>query len=356
MKYGVSMLVIAALAMPGAALAQDAAMVKMKKGEQYGQYLTDSQGRALYMFSADKQGKGGTEAEINCATDCLKAWPPHYSAETPKAGEGVDEAKLGRVEHEGRQIVTYNGWPLYYFAKDQGSDKPTGQDIESYGGEWYLVTPDGMKVHEAKAGGADKSAAASDSPQKSATKDGQNEAAASPQNGQGDPAIDVAVIALADWEYDNIYRSGWSAEQLLEEADVYGPGGEEIGSVENLILNRDGKIISLIAEVGSIWDIGDTHVNVPWDKVKIGEKGRVTIPVTEDTVAQYSLYAEGFLSKQEAKTITKVDDEVFVMRPWKATELMGDYARLNDGRNYGYISDLIFNEMVRSPLSSRPRM
>jgi hypothetical protein len=42
-------------------------------------------------------------------------------------------------------------WPLYHFAKDFGREA-TGQDVEDFGGEWYLVTPQGEKVGHRKEG------------------------------------------------------------------------------------------------------------------------------------------------------------------------------------------------------------
>jgi hypothetical protein len=44
--------------------------------------------------------------------------------------------------------VTYNGWPLYYFASDVEPGHTRGHDIEGYGTEWYLVTPEGEKAGE----------------------------------------------------------------------------------------------------------------------------------------------------------------------------------------------------------------
>jgi len=47
----------------------------------------------------------------------------------------------------GAESCDYHGWPLYYFTRDEDADAPQGQDVESFGGEWYLITPDGEKVH-----------------------------------------------------------------------------------------------------------------------------------------------------------------------------------------------------------------
>src|SRR5687768_13734134 len=44
------------LSLPGLAFAQDAPTVKVAESQEYGQYLTDADGRALYLFESDTQG------------------------------------------------------------------------------------------------------------------------------------------------------------------------------------------------------------------------------------------------------------------------------------------------------------
>jgi predicted lipoprotein with Yx(FWY)xxD motif len=44
--------------------------------------------------------------------------------------------------------VVYNQHPLYYFVKDQGPGQTAGQDVHGFGGEWYLLTPEGEKLEE----------------------------------------------------------------------------------------------------------------------------------------------------------------------------------------------------------------
>lgn len=72
---------------------------------------------------------------------------PYTTTSDPAAGEGVDTSRLGTIEREGdiRQ-VTYAGWPLYYFNGDDRPGDALGQDVEHFGGEWYLITPEGEKV------------------------------------------------------------------------------------------------------------------------------------------------------------------------------------------------------------------
>ena len=134
----------ALLALP--ALAQDMATVQVEDSTEYGQYLTDGEDRTLYLFTADTQGQGEAQAQVSCEGECLDAWPPYYTDGEPQAGDMADASLLGTIEHDGKMMVTYNGWPLYYFARDTGPGDATGQEIESFGGEWYLVRPDGTKV------------------------------------------------------------------------------------------------------------------------------------------------------------------------------------------------------------------
>jgi predicted lipoprotein with Yx(FWY)xxD motif len=134
-------------ALPLAAAAQNAATVAVDEGGGFGPHLVDGDGRPLYLFTTDTQGEGDDMAEISCGGECLDAWPLFTTEGEPMAGEGAETQLLGTVMHEGEMVVTYNGWPLYYFVQDQGADAPQGQDIQSFGGEWYLVTPEGTELH-----------------------------------------------------------------------------------------------------------------------------------------------------------------------------------------------------------------
>ena len=131
-------------------LAQEGAGLAVGESEQFGQYLTDAAGRPVVLFTADTQGAEGQDPAIACEGECAEAWPPVTSSGMPELGDEVDQSLVGTFQDGEAQVVTYNGWPLYYFARDAGADAPQGQDVESFGGEWYLVTPAGEKVEEAE--------------------------------------------------------------------------------------------------------------------------------------------------------------------------------------------------------------
>lgn len=156
-------------------------------------------------------------------------------------------------------------------------------------------------------------------------------------------ALAQEAYSLENWDHRQAYN-GWSAEQLMDEADVYGQGGEEIGTVENLLINEQGQLVAMIAQVGGIWDIGDTHVAVPWEKVSFSD-GRVMIPVTQDNVEEFSLFDDEFFTQVDADSLQTVDDDLETGRNiWKATNLINDYAVLESGAGVGYVSDLIISD------------
>ena len=85
-------------------------------------FLADGQGRALYLFEADK----GTTS--TCTGACAAAWPPVTASAMPMAGGGVSQSLLGTTKRaDGTEQITYNGHPLYYFAADTGAGMVKGQ-------------------------------------------------------------------------------------------------------------------------------------------------------------------------------------------------------------------------------------
>lgn len=153
------------------------------------------------------------------------------------------------------------------------------------------------------------------------------------------------IIAIEEWNYEALYDNGGLQADNLMDTEVFGPEGEEIGSVENIVLDGDNQIVGIIAQVGGVWDIGDTHVAVPWNEVTVTDDG-VRIPVTEETAEDYGLFGpESFLSKQDLQQTLQVSDEVVAGdRTWKITDLLDDYVSLEGGEGYGYVEDVIFSD------------
>lgn len=106
-----------------------------------GKFLADGQGRALYLFEADK----GTSS--TCTGACAAAWPPVTASAMPTAGGGVSQSLLGTTKRaDGTEQVTYNGHPLYYFAADTGAGMVKGQGSKEFGAGWYVLNAKGSKI------------------------------------------------------------------------------------------------------------------------------------------------------------------------------------------------------------------
>lgn len=112
-----------------------------------GQILVDRNGRTLYLFEADKNGKS------SCSGACATTWPP-VTAASASGGDGLDDGALGTTTRaDGTPQVTYHGHPLYYYAGDgkaPGSTK--GENLNTFGGEWYVVDASGKGVEPDSSG------------------------------------------------------------------------------------------------------------------------------------------------------------------------------------------------------------
>jgi predicted lipoprotein with Yx(FWY)xxD motif len=108
-----------------------------------GTYLTDSKGRALYLFASD------SSTMSSCNASCLSLWPALTTHGTPH-GTGGATAKLGTIKGtNGATQVTYNGHPLYYFTGDSGAGQTKGEGLNDFGAKWWLVTPSGKQLTSA---------------------------------------------------------------------------------------------------------------------------------------------------------------------------------------------------------------
>ena len=106
-----------------------------------GKFLVDGQGRALYLFEADKS------TTSTCTGACAAAWPPVIASAMPMAGGGVSQSLLGTTKRaDGTEQVTYNGHPLYYFAADTGAGMVKGQGSKEFGAGWYVLNAKGSKI------------------------------------------------------------------------------------------------------------------------------------------------------------------------------------------------------------------
>jgi predicted lipoprotein with Yx(FWY)xxD motif len=108
-----------------------------------GRYLTDANGRALYMFERDTKNTSA----CNVADGCAVAWPP-FSIATPTSTDASVQAGMLDVitRADARTQATYDGMPLYYYEDDKKPGDIEGQGKLEFGGLWYLVSPSGQEI------------------------------------------------------------------------------------------------------------------------------------------------------------------------------------------------------------------
>jgi sporulation protein YlmC with PRC-barrel domain len=136
-------------------------------------------------------------------------------------------------------------------------------------------------------------------------------------------------IDITSWNQADLY-DGWTVEQLYD-TEVRGSENDEIGEIENLVINPDGEVTKVIIESGGFLDIGDTHFAVNWEDLEFGPAMEwVEVPVDEDNLEEFSLFDGG--------------DEVETgPRAWRASELINDYVALEDNRRYGIVQDIVIS-------------
>jgi predicted lipoprotein with Yx(FWY)xxD motif len=108
---------------------------------RFGKILFAGNGRVLYAFTRDRRN-----GPSRCYGDCATAWPVYFAKGALKAGTGVKQPLLGTVtRRDGRRQVTYNGWPLYYYAHEKAGEVKC-QNVVTHGGTWLVVRPSGALV------------------------------------------------------------------------------------------------------------------------------------------------------------------------------------------------------------------
>jgi predicted lipoprotein with Yx(FWY)xxD motif len=116
------------------------ATVAIANNADLGPTLVGPTGMTVYIFTNDEPGVS------NCSGDCLTNWPALTveSAEALVAGVNV-HGELGTITRadDGTMQVTYNGWPLYYFAQDAARGDATG---EGAGERWFTLAPETLVI------------------------------------------------------------------------------------------------------------------------------------------------------------------------------------------------------------------
>jgi hypothetical protein len=82
----------------------------------------------------------------------------------------------------------------------------------------------------------------------------------------------------------------------MDAFDVNSDGVNQIGEIEDVVLDRQGQMVGLVAEVGGFLDIGDKHVVVPVEDLRL-------VPI-DDRTYQYVTR----LSEEQLEELPGVDE------------------------------------------------
>lgn len=85
----------------------------------------------LYTYAKD------TADTSNCTGACASNWPPFTVTADPVAGAGITGKLATTTRTDGTKQLTWNGKPLYFYAKDTKPGDTLGQNV---GQVWFVVT------------------------------------------------------------------------------------------------------------------------------------------------------------------------------------------------------------------------
>ena len=90
----------------------------------------------------------------------------------------------------------------------------------------------------------------------------------------GNPNLAIATVKL---------ENGTRAGKIIG-SKVYADGNTEIGSIDDLIMTADNKIVMAVVAVGGVLGVGSKLVAIPYDQIKF-DGGKTTLPgMTKDTL------------------------------------------------------------------------
>lgn len=117
-----------------------------------GSVLVDASGRTVYELSS------ASVKNLPCtaSTGCTSVWTPlplPSGTSSATATGGAISSLLSTTSVGAATYPIYNGWVLYEFTGDSGSDQANGQGISSFGGTWHAVSASGTPVATASSTG-----------------------------------------------------------------------------------------------------------------------------------------------------------------------------------------------------------
>ncbi|WP_158668250.1 PRC-barrel domain-containing protein [Bradyrhizobium guangdongense] len=131
-------------------------------------------------------------------------------------------------------------------------------------------------------------------------------------------------------QFANTVYSGYRASRLLGSA-VFSLKGEYMGAVRNVVMADDGQIMSLLVEGFRTKDEPEFISRIPFKRVlRPLHEGAIVAEFSDLRSREYGLFVDPGQAQDEP-------------HEFSISKVIGDYARLQAGQGYGYVSDLVFD-------------
>jgi len=113
----------------------------------------------------------------------------------------------------------------------------------------------------------------------------------------------------------------------LKGMNVETPSGDKLGDIKEVALDPSGRVNFVVVSVGGFLGIGDRHVAVPWEAVKMtreskSEKVKLVMNITKDRLEkapQYTLGREHWNEMSDPAFVTRVYDFYNVRPYWSSS-------------------------------------
>jgi sporulation protein YlmC with PRC-barrel domain len=94
------------------------------------------------------------------------------------------------------------------------------------------------------------------------------------------------------------YTGNWRASKVVG-LSVYNEGNESLGTINDLLTDKSGKIVAVVVGVGGFLGVGERYVAIPFEKVKF-----VNEPVATNTASSGSGSGAGGASSTKSSSST----------------------------------------------------
>jgi sporulation protein YlmC with PRC-barrel domain len=123
------------------------------------------------------------------------------------------------------------------------------------------------------------------------------------QTSQPSPSTPAPAASATSSDQKMMLKGNWRASKLMG-LDVYNEANEKLGDINELIVDKDGKINAVVIGVGGFLGMGEHDIAVTIDKLKFVEEPVRTSSTTPATTERRETTTTGAASPSTTTTTT----------------------------------------------------